>query len=71
MRKKILSLLLCTSMAAGMLTGCGGSGDSTSKKNDASSADSSAASSDADATPIPTNAVSGDENADDAFVVWG
>ncbi len=71
MRKKILSVLLCTAMAAGMLTGCGGSGDSTSKKNDASSADSSAASSDADATPIPTNAVSGDENADDAFVVWG
>ena len=31
MRKKVLSVLLCTAMAATMLTGCGGSSDDTNK----------------------------------------
>lgn len=63
MRKKVLSVLLCTAMAAGMLTGCGGSSD---KKADDSKKEAAS-----EATPIPTNAVAGDENAEDAFVVWG
>lgn len=69
MRKKILSVLLCTAMAAGMLTGCGGGSDDKADKKDTAS--SSSASSEADTTPIPTNAVSGDADAEDAFVVWG
>ena len=47
MRKKVLSVLLCTAMAATMLTGCGGSADDTNKKgtdNNATSGASSATS---------------------------
>ncbi len=46
MRKKVLSVLLCTAMAATMLTGCGGSSDDTNKgtNNDATSGASSATS---------------------------
>lgn len=68
MRKKILGVLLCSAMTVGMLAGCGG-GDSdttSTKKNDNSAAGSSS-----ETTPIPTNAVAGDADAEDAFVVWG
>ena len=46
MRKKVLSVLLCTAMAATMLTGCGGSADDTNKgtDNNATSGASSATS---------------------------
>lgn len=77
MRKKVLSVLLCTAMTAGMLTGCGGSSDKSSDKtsdaasSSASSSSSSSAAADTDATPIPTNAVAGDADAEDAFVIWG
>lgn len=37
MRKKLLSVLLCTAMAATMLTGCGGSGSDTKKSDKKSS----------------------------------
>lgn len=68
MRKKILSVLLCTAMTAAMLTACGGSSDTSSKKADKGTSD---ATSEADATPVPTNAVAGNASAKDAFVVWG
>lgn len=64
MRKNILGVLLCTAMTVGMLTGCGSESDKGST-NDSSTATST------EATPIPTNAVAGDAEADDAFVVWG
>ena len=64
MRKKILSVLLCTAMTVGMLTGCG-SGSDQSKDGGNSAASST------EETPIPTNAVAGDAEADDAFVIWG
>lgn len=67
MRKKILSVLLCTAMTVGMLTGCGSSDDASSKKADTTSNGAA----EGEATPIPTNAVSGDAEAADAFVVWG
>lgn len=70
MRKKVLSVLLCTAMAAGMLTGCGGSDDSSSKKKEEKKTETSDATS-AEVTPVPTNAVAGDASAEDAFVVWG
>lgn len=44
MRKKVLSVLLCTAMAATMLTGCGGSSDDTKKDNATSGATSGATS---------------------------
>lgn len=66
MRKKILSVLLCTAMTAGMLTGCGGSSD-----NNSDSSNSASSNAESEATPIPTNAVAGDADAEDAFVVWG
>ena len=63
MRKKFLSLLLCSAMAVGMLTGCGGGSDTSDEdSSDVSSTES---------TPIPTNAVAGDADAKDAFVIWG
>lgn len=66
MRKKILSVLLCSAMTVGMLTGCGSSADKSGEKSD--TADTT---SESKATPIPTNAVSGDASAEDAFVIWG
>ncbi len=69
MRRKVLSVLLCGAMAATMLTGCGGSTSDTGN-NAAGSGDATSASS-ADSTPVPTNAISGDADAADAFVVWG
>ncbi|MDD7402785.1 MAG: hypothetical protein SO170_08540 [Butyribacter sp.] len=65
MRRKVLSVLLCTAMTAGMLTGCGGDSKDTKKADKATSEATS------EATPIPTNAVAGDADAEDAFVVWG
>jgi len=63
MRKKILSMLFCFGMAVGMLTGCGGDSDTSGENNsDVSSAES---------TPVPTNAVAGNADAKDAFVIWG
>lgn len=51
MRKKVLSVLLCTAMAATLLTGCGGSSDdSTTTNNDASSNAASNASSETAST---------------------
>ncbi|MBS5933116.1 MAG: carbohydrate ABC transporter substrate-binding protein [Clostridiales bacterium] len=44
MRKKVLSVLLCTAMAATMLTGCGGSSDDTTKDKATSGATSGATS---------------------------
>lgn len=66
MRKKLLSVLLCTAMAATMLTGCGTSSDKTSEKKTTSGDATSS-----EATPVPTNTITGDADADDAFVVWG
>lgn len=66
MRKKLLSVLLCTAMAATMLTGCGASSDKTSEKKTTSGDATSS-----EATPVPTNAITGDADADNAFVVWG
>jgi hypothetical protein len=40
MRKKVLSVLLCTAMTATLLTGCGGSSSNTNSTSDASSASS-------------------------------
>ena len=62
MRKKILSILLCTAMTVGMLTGCG----FNDKSEKSGTGDSGS-----DATALPTNAVSGNADAEDAFVVWG
>lgn len=45
MRKKVLSVLLCTAMAATLLTGCGGSTEETSNNDASSNAASSNASS--------------------------
>ncbi|MEE3392087.1 MAG: hypothetical protein VZR00_02140 [Lachnospiraceae bacterium] len=83
MRKKVLSVLLCTAMTAAMLTGCGGSDSSSSTATSASSSTSSteatssstASSTDTSAAAAtsapPENVVSGDADAEDAFVVWG
>ena len=44
MRKKVLSVLLCTAMAATLLTGCGGPSDDTTKDKATSGATSGATS---------------------------
>ncbi len=62
MRKKMLGMLLCSVMAAGILTGCGGSDSSREEDADASNVE---------ATEIPDNTVIGNADAKDAFVIWG
>lgn len=61
MRKKVLSVLLCTTMAATLLTGCGGdsAGDSNTTSNNSSSS-SEAGSSSSEGTPASNATVSND-----------
>lgn len=83
MKKKIVSALLCISMAAMMLTGCGSNGgnQNVSSQNgdtqqEASKDDSSneEGTDDAEEAPaedkVPENEITGDPSADDAFVIW-
>lgn len=62
MRKKMLSMLLCSAMAASILAGCGGSGGNSEENANIS---------DAEATEVPDNTVIGNAEAKDAFVIWG
>lgn len=62
MRKKLLGVLFCMVVAVGMLSGC-----SLDKGMDGGNS----AVSSTEETPVPTNAVTGDAGADDAFVIWG
>ena len=73
MRKKVLSVLLCTAMTATLLTGCGGSSDSSSKDDAgaSSSSDAGSSASSAEESAPPENVVTGDADAEDAFVIWG
>ncbi len=76
MRKKVLSVLLCTAMTAVLFTGCGGSkttsSTNTTSNNTTSSSTVSSSSEDAAATTAPPeNVITGDADADDAFVIWG
>ena len=83
MKKKLISALLCASMVAAMVSGCGSSSSETATTTDSASdsAESTtateAASDEADTTAADTtstevkNDVAGDPSADDAFVIWG
>lgn len=73
MRKKVLSVLLCTAMTATMLAGCGNSADSGKQDTatDQGTVTSDEASSAAETSAPPENVVSGDADAEDAFVIWG
>jgi hypothetical protein len=74
MKKKIISALLCATMAATMLAGCGSSdsGNSSQATGDGSGSDSSSGGSDAASSEAEdTNTITGDASAADAFVVWG
>ncbi len=67
MRKKILSLLLCSALSVTMLAGCGSSSDDSSS----GTASDSTTSEDASSSSEVENTVSGDADAEDAFVIWG
>lgn len=85
MKKKVISTLLCATMAATLVTGCGNSGASTSTSTDATTGDTAAATTEAgtteestaetasteEASDEDTNTITGDLDAADAFVVWG
>jgi hypothetical protein len=84
MKKKIISALLCATMAATLFAGCGssetsdsGSGTSDEGTSDAGSSDTGDTDSgdegtaDESTADEDTNTISGDASAADAFVVWG
>lgn len=80
MKKKIVSALMCATMAAGLLAGCGSNAASTTGTEAASNTEGAAgteatteAGTEAAATEAPevTNTITGDASAADAFVVWG
>lgn len=84
MKKKLISTLLCVSMVATMLAGCGSNNsNNTSADNSSNDGDVVAATEGADATTEAAseteaadstevqNTITGDASADDAFVVWG
>ena len=64
MRKKVLSVLLCTAMTATMLTGCGGSSDDTATKTEGG------ASSEAEAPAAESNATLSDDGKVLNIRVW-
>lgn len=65
MKKKALSLLLCSAMTVGMLTGCGGSGDdgaaNTPAADTADEAEAPAAAEEADEAEAPAPSTDGEE----------
>lgn len=77
MKKKIVSALMCATMAATLLAGCGNSAAPTTDApaadatTDAPAADAPAADATGEAEAEDTNTITGDVNAADAFVVWG
>lgn len=82
MKKKIVSALLCATMVASMLAGCGSDGtESTTGENAGGDADTTESVDAADAaadvaeddaeSDTPQNEITGDASAADAFVVWG
>ena len=83
MKKKLISALLCVSMVAAMMSGCGSKGDtSADASNDAPSSEAGEdvaavdeATSETEVTngdgSTTENTITGDAKAEDAFVVWG
>ena len=79
MKKKIVSALMCATMAASLLAGCG-SDTAAPAGSEAASAGETTSDGTAD-TPATeaaeaaeaedTNTITGDIDASDAFVVWG
>lgn len=82
MKKKFISTLLCASMVAAMVSGCGSSSSesaSTDSGSDSATTDSASTESTSDAEEDAAsaeeseadNTITGDPSAEDAFVVWG
>ena len=74
MKKKIVSALMCATMAASLLAGCGSDNAAAPAGSETASAGEATTDGTAE-TPTTeaedTNTITGDIDASDAFVVWG